>query len=93
MKLPHSAPGKPELIIYCQKWCDYIDHLVNLLQEYDWSFTFINLRFNHETGHELVAILGKPLPLPIIKIGGQYYVKPALSEVPALLYSKEVEYS
>ena len=93
MKLPYSASDKPELIIYCQKWCEYMHHLVNLLQEYGWPFTFVDLRFNHEIGHELVAQFGKPLSVPVVKIGGEYYVKPALSEVPVLLNAKEVEYA
>ncbi len=60
-------------------------HLVNMLQELGWSFMFIDLRFNHKAGQELISVLGKPVPLPVLEFGGQYYVKPELAELPDLL--------
>jgi len=75
----------PTMIIYCNGWCDYLRELVNLLQEKQWSFTFIDLRFDTKKAKELVSKLGNPLILPILDIKGSYYEKPPFSEVSEML--------
>jgi glutaredoxin len=81
METDNPSNQEPTVIIYCKEWCDYLRELVNLLQEKDYAFTFIDLRFDTKKAKKLVSRLGNPLNLPVIYINNKYYERPALSEV------------
>jgi glutaredoxin len=73
--------NEPAIIIYCKEWCDYLRKLVHLLQEKDYAFTLIDLRFDTRKAKGLVSKLGNPLILPVIYINDQYYERPVFSKI------------
>ncbi|MCH2449592.1 MAG: hypothetical protein MK198_05540 [Gracilimonas sp.] len=85
METDNRNGENPSIIIYCKGWCDYLRDIVSLFHKKQWSFTFIDLRFDSKKAKDLVSELGNPLILPVLAINGTYYEKPSFSKVTGTL--------
>lgn len=89
MKPNVRLDSKPTITIYCKEWCHYLRKVVNLLQEHQMSFNYIDLNYDPEAAQKLLSELGNPLILPIVVINGTCYEKPPFSKLIEVLVKNQ----